>query len=82
MGAHIPDKIREELAHKSVVLVLETPMVGNSAWVAREVAIAIRSRLGICAVHFAHGSKIKSLSDRRRHFLRLYLISTKANWQT
>jgi hypothetical protein len=69
VGAAIPDRIREELTHKSVILVLETPLVGNSAWVSREVAVAIRSRLGICAVHFPGGAKIKSISDRRRHSL-------------
>lgn len=69
VGAHIPDRIREELAHKAVVLVLETPLVGKSDWVAQEVAIAAKSRLGILAVHFPNGTRIGSLSDRRRHFL-------------
>ena len=68
-GGHIPDRIREELAHKAVVLVLETPLVGKSDWVAREVAIAAKSRLGILAVHFPNGTTVSSLSDRRRHFL-------------
>jgi hypothetical protein len=71
VGSSIPETIREELAHKSVILVLETPLVGNSAWVAREVALAIRNRLGICALHFPHSVKVKSISDRRRQFLQL-----------
>jgi hypothetical protein len=69
VGAHIPDRIREELAHKALVLVLETPLVGQSGWVAQEVAIAAKSRLGILAIHFPNATKIGSLSDRRRHFL-------------
>jgi len=67
IGASIPDRIREELAHKSVLIVLETPLVGKSAWVAREVAFAAASRLGILAIHFPSGTQIPSLSNRRRH---------------
>ena len=66
-GASIPDRIREELAHKSVLMVLETPLVGNSAWVGKELAIAASSRLGVLAVHFPFGNRLPSVSDRRRH---------------
>ena len=69
-GAHIPDRIREELVHKAIVLVLETPLVGKSAWVAQEVAIAASSRLGILAVQFPGGTRIASLSSRRRYVLK------------
>lgn len=68
-GSLIPDRIREELAHKSMLLVLETPLVYKSAWVAQEVAIATRSRLGRLALHFPGGTSIPSLSSRRRFVL-------------
>jgi hypothetical protein len=67
IGASIPDRIREELAHKSVLIVIETPLVGNSAWVGREVAFAAASRLGILAIHFPSGTRIPSVSNRRRY---------------
>ena len=69
-GTHIPDRIREELAHKAIVLVLETPLASKSAWVAQEVAIAASNRLGILAVHFPGGAQIASLSSRRRYVLK------------
>jgi TIR domain len=65
-GASILDRIREELAHKAVIVVLETPLVGSSSWVSQEVAISVASRLGILAVHFPNGHHISSLSNRRR----------------
>jgi hypothetical protein len=68
-GANIPDRIREELSHKSILLVLETPLVGDSEWVRKEVAIAVASRLGIIAEHFPKGTRVASLSNRRRHVL-------------
>jgi len=74
-GAQIPDRIREELAHKSIVLVLETPLVYRSSWVDQEVAIAASSRLGILAVHFPGGARIASLSNRRR-----FVLNPKADY--
>jgi len=68
-GALIPDRIREELAHKSMLLVLETPKVHKSAWVAQEVAIATKSRLGRLAVLFPAATRLAALSARRRFVL-------------
>jgi hypothetical protein len=65
-GVNFPERIREEIAHKSVLLVLETALVGRSAWVAREIAIAAANRLAILAINFPNGTKIASLSNRRR----------------
>ena len=69
-GAFIPDRIKEELAHKAIAIVLETPLVRNSTWVAQEVAIAASNRLGILAVQFPGGAQTASLSSRRRYVLR------------
>jgi hypothetical protein len=70
IGASIPDRIREEIAHKSMLLVLETPLVSGSSWVTQEVAIAVANRVGLLAVHFPSGHRIPSISERRRHKLR------------
>jgi hypothetical protein len=75
-GASFPERIREEIAHKSVLLVLETPRVDQSVWVAREVAIAAANRLAILAIHFPNGTKIASLSSRRRFSLEPTDINT------
>jgi TIR domain len=69
VGRSIPRRIQEELAHKSVLLVLETPNARRSTWVRQEVGIAIANRIGILAVHFPGGAKLGFLSDRRRHSL-------------
>jgi hypothetical protein len=69
VGQNIPQRIREEIAHKSVLMVLETPLVTNSSWVPQEIAVAAANRLGILAIHFPNGNRIASLSNRRRESL-------------
>ena len=68
-GAHISDRIREEIVHKGVLLVLETPQTVHSQWVRDEVTIARANRLSILAVQFAGGSPVASISNRRRYIL-------------
>jgi hypothetical protein len=68
-GASIPDRIREEIAHKSILMVLETPLVSGSSWVAQEVAIAAANRVGLLAINFPDGHRFPSISGRRRHCL-------------
>lgn len=68
-GQDIPDRIREEIAHKSVFIVLETPLVSQSSWVPAEIAIAASNRVALLAVHFPNGGRLPSLSDRRRLFV-------------
>ena len=68
-GASIPDRIREEIAHKSLLMVLETPLVGGSSWVTQEVAIAVANRVGLLAINFPSGHRVPSISERRRHRL-------------
>ena len=68
VGQDISDRIREEIAHKSVLMVLETPLVTNSRWVPKEVGTAIANRVGLLAVRFPRGGRTQ-LSDRRRETL-------------
>ena len=66
-GANISDRIEQQLAHHSFLIVLETPHAVLSSWVAQEVAFASRHRLGIFALNFPGGSLTPSIkADRRR----------------
>jgi hypothetical protein len=66
-GANISDRIEQQLAHHSFLIVLETPDAVLSSWVAQEVAFASRHRLGIFALNFPGGTFTPSIkADRRR----------------
>jgi hypothetical protein len=68
-GADISDRIREEILHKGVLLVLETPQAMNSKWIRDEVAIARSNRLSILAAQFPNSSPVASISKNRRYNL-------------
>jgi len=50
-GRPFPDEIRENLAQKAVVLLLELPKVMNSQWTKAEIAYATKQSLGLMALH-------------------------------
>ena len=66
VGTSIPDRIEEELSHKSVLLILETPKVRQSTWVAREIGMAAVNRMAILALNFHNAPHLNGLSSRRR----------------
>jgi hypothetical protein len=73
-GANISDRIEQQLAHHSFLIVLETPHAVLSSWVAQEVAFASRHRLGIFALNFPGGTFTPSIkADRRRRVQRVEL---------
>jgi hypothetical protein len=65
-GANFQERLMEQLAHKSMVVVLETPQVRASRWVDQEVVYAITNRLGLLAVHVPNGAFLPIISDQRR----------------
>lgn len=68
-GERIQDRIREEIVRSSALLVIETPQIGQSQWVAQEVAIAAAGRLPVLAINLPNGVMISSIGRRRRQFL-------------
>lgn len=65
-GVNFQERLMEELAHKSMIVVLETPQVTASRWVQEEVVFAVTNRLGLLAVRVPNGAKLPIISDHRR----------------
>lgn len=63
-------RLRQELAHKSMVLVLESAGILSSPWTRFEVQFAKTERLGLLALHLPGGVKVPDIADSRRIFLR------------
>jgi hypothetical protein len=65
-GVHVQDRIVEELAHKSMVVLLETNDLPLSPWVAQEIAYARVNRLGLLAVNLPGAPYWPGIAARRR----------------
>jgi hypothetical protein len=65
-GAHVQERIVEELAHKSMVVLVETPDLPQSPWVALEIAYARAYRLGLLAVNLDRAPATPGIRERRR----------------
>jgi hypothetical protein len=68
-GWNFQERLTEELAHKSMIVVLETANIRQSQWVAHEVTYAIRNRLGILAIQPPGGKSRLEIGNRRRLLL-------------
>lgn len=65
-GAHVQERIVEELAQKSMVVLVETQDLPQSPWVALEIAYARAYRLGILAVNLDRAPATPGIRERRR----------------
>jgi hypothetical protein len=69
VGADFQQRILEELAHKSMVVFLETDGILQSKWTRYEAAVAKSSRLGIVAIQPPGGRSIPDIDASRRVFI-------------
>jgi hypothetical protein len=65
-GADFQQRIVQELAHKSMVVFLESGGILDSKWTRLEVANATSARLGVLALHLPNGTSIPGIDDSRR----------------
>jgi hypothetical protein len=65
-GVNFQERLREELAHKSMVVVLETPKITVSKWVEQEVVFAVINRLGLLAIQVPNGATMQMISGHSR----------------
>jgi hypothetical protein len=65
-GADFQQRIVQELAHKSMVVFLESKGILASQWTRYEIAIAKSSRLGILALQLPGGTRIPDIDGSRR----------------
>jgi TIR domain len=68
-GWNFQERLTEELAHKSMIVVLETANITQSQWITHEVTYAIRNRLGILAIQPPGGASRPEIGNRRRVFM-------------
>jgi hypothetical protein len=65
-GVVFQERLMEELAHKSMVVVLETPKVTVSKWVEQEVVFAVINRLGLLALQVPNGATMPMIKGQNR----------------
>jgi len=65
-GVIFQERLMEELAHKSMVVVLETPKITVSKWVEQEVVFAVVNRLGLLAVQVPNGATMPMIISHSR----------------
>jgi hypothetical protein len=75
-GVNFQERLTEELAHKSMVVVIETRTIDQSRWVGHEVVYAVKHRLGLLAVHVADGATRPEVDNRRRMHLPASALDT------
>jgi hypothetical protein len=63
-------RLTEELAHKSMVLVLESRRIMESEWTRYEIDFAVSHRLGLFALHMPDGPAIAGIDEKQRYRLR------------
>lgn len=68
-GVNFQARLRQELGDKSIVLVLESPNLASSPWVAFEIAEARACGLGLIALNFGGAPQIAGIDPRYRHLL-------------
>ena len=66
VGADFQQRILEELAHKGMVVFIESAGILASRWTRYEAAVAKSSRLGILALHVPGGVDIPDIDVSRR----------------
>jgi hypothetical protein len=69
-GANFQRRILEEIAHKSMVLFLETATTASAPWTRYEVAVAKSLRVGLLALQLPGGNPIRDIDNGRRVRLR------------
>jgi len=65
-GVNFQERLTEELARKSMVVLLETKTIDQSRWVGHEVVYAVKNRLGLLAVQVSDGVSRPEVDNRRR----------------
>jgi len=65
-GYDFQERLTDELAHKSMILVLESPTILQSRWIEYELAFAQELELGRLAIHLPGGTKVPWLDDENR----------------
>lgn len=65
-GLDFQVRLTEELAHKSLVMAIESPGILESRWTQHEINFAIAHRLGILAVHVPGGTRVDEIEDDER----------------
>jgi hypothetical protein len=65
-GANFQRRIVEEIAHKSMVLFLETATTASAPWTRYEVAVAKSLRVGLLALQLPGGNPIGDIDNGRR----------------
>jgi len=66
VGADFQQRILQELAHKSMVVYLESPGILDSEWTRYEIAVAKSARMGVLALHLDGGTTIRDIDATRR----------------
>jgi hypothetical protein len=69
-GANFQRRILEEIAHKSMVLFLETGTTASAPWTRYEAAVAKSLRVGLLALQLPGGNSIRDIDNGRRVRLR------------
>jgi len=65
-GYDFQERLTDELAHKSMILVLESATILQSPWIEYELAFAQQHELGRLAIHLPGGAKVPWLDDENR----------------
>ncbi|PYF08671.1 TIR domain-containing protein [Rhodobacter viridis] len=68
-GVNFQQRLRQELGDKAMVLVLESPNLASSRWVAFEIAEARASGLGLAALNFSGAPLMAGIDPSLRLFL-------------
>lgn len=76
-GLNVQEKIFEELAHKSMIVLIETATSQQSPWVAQEIACAVSNRLGILGLLMPNGVPWPYIPAARR--VRVKNLNAKGN---
>jgi hypothetical protein len=66
VGADFQQRILQELAHKSMMVLIESATVSNSEWTRYEIAVAKSSRIGLLAIHTPNSPTVRDIDDSRR----------------
>lgn len=65
-GTAFPPQLRRELADKGVVLVIESPLIGNSSWTLAEVSFARALHLGLLALTIPGSPRFAAIAPSDR----------------
>lgn len=65
-GIDFLERIEEEILDKAMVVIVETPAALASAWVDKEIDIAVKRRLALAAVNLGGSGTIPEIAEERR----------------